>query len=74
VPVRAVSVRLRGDSKSAKVATQMIITGALLPFIAPVALLHGFKRGNDAFIPAGKRYSLFVDRTASVKPAAALPN
>ena len=67
VPVRAVSVRLRGDSKGAKVATQMIITGALMPFIAPVALLHGFKRGKDAFIPAGKRYSVFVEGHASVK-------
>ena len=66
VPVRPTSIRLRGDSKGAKVATQMIITGALLPFIAPVALLHGFKRGKDAFIPAGKRYPLFVDGEASV--------
>lgn len=74
VPVRAVSMRLRGDSKGAKVATQMIITGALMPLIAPVALLHGFKRGKDAFIPAGKRYSVFVDGAASVKPPAALQN
>jgi len=70
VPVRAAPVRLRGDSKGAKVATQMIITGALMPFIAPVALLHGFKRGKDAFIPAGKRYSVFVEGNASVKPDA----
>jgi hypothetical protein len=60
VPVRPTSIRLRGDSKGAKVATQMIITGALMPLIAPVALLHGFKRGKDAFIPAGKRYSLVI--------------
>ena len=39
----------------------MIIAGALLPIIAPVALLHGFKRGKDAFIPAGKRYSVYVE-------------
>lgn len=69
VPVRAVSVRLRGDSKGAKVATQMIITGALMPLIAPVALLHGFRRGKDAFIPAGKRYSIFVEGSAPVKLA-----
>ncbi len=61
VPVRATSVRLRGDSKGAKVATAMIITGALMPLIAPVALLHGFKRGENAYIPAGKRYTLFVE-------------
>ncbi|MGI8835570.1 MAG: hypothetical protein ACR2H4_02905 [Pyrinomonadaceae bacterium] len=46
IPVRTTSVRIRGDSKGAKVATAMIITGALMPLIAPVALLHGFKRGE----------------------------
>lgn len=64
IPLRTTHVRLRGDSKGAKVATAMIITGALMPLIAPVALLHGFKRGKDAFIPAGKRYSVFVDSSA----------
>lgn len=73
IPVRALSVRLRGDSKGAKVATQMIITGALMPFIAPVALLHGFKRGKDAFIPAGKRYSVFVEGGASVRVRPSAP-
>ena len=68
VPVRPTSIRLRGDSKGAKVATQMIITGALMPLIAPVALLHGFKRGHDAFIPQGKRYSLVVNGDAAVRP------
>lgn len=67
VPLRSAQQRLRGDSKAAKVATKMIITGALLPLIAPVALLHGFKRGKDAFIPAGKRYEVFVDGQAAVK-------
>jgi hypothetical protein len=65
VPLRATSMRLRGDSKGAKVATAMIITGALMPFIAPVALLHGFKRGENAYLPAGKRYTLFVEGTQS---------
>jgi len=72
VPVRATSVRLRGDSKGAKVATAMIITGALMPLIAPVALLHGFKRGENAYIPAGKRYTLFVEaKPAGIHDAAA---
>lgn len=61
VPVRGTSVRLRGDSKGATVATAMIITGALMPLFAPAALLHGFKRGENAYIPAGKRYTLFVE-------------
>ena len=67
VPLRTVQVRLRGDSKAAKVATQMIVTGALLFWIAPVTLLYGFKRGKDAFIPAGKRYEVFVNSHARVK-------
>jgi hypothetical protein len=45
----------------------MIVTGALLTFLAPVALLHGFKRGKDAFIPAGKRYNVFVNGQPFVK-------
>ena len=49
------SGRLVGDSKGAKVATQMIIMAAALPLIAPVALLAGFKRGENAILPAGKR-------------------
>ncbi len=67
VPLRTVRERLRGDSKAAKVATQMVVTGALLLFIAPVALLHGFKRGKDAFIPAGKRYEVFVNGQTVVR-------
>jgi hypothetical protein len=67
IPLRNVQVRLRGDSKGAKVATAMVITGALMPLIAPVALLHGFKRGKDAFIPAGKRYSVFVDNSVAAQ-------
>jgi len=69
IPLRTSQVRLRGDSKSAKVATAMIITGALLPLIAPVALLHGFKRGENAYIPAGKRYSVYVEGTSTVDAA-----
>lgn len=67
IPLRTTTVRLRGDSKGGQVATQMIITGALLWPIAPVTLLHGFKRGKDAFIPAGKRYEVFVDGQPKVK-------
>ena len=67
IPLRVTSTRIRGDSKAAKVATQMVITGALLPFIAPIALLHGFKRGKDAFIPAGKRYVVYVEGSSTLK-------
>ena len=49
-----------GDSKGAKVATQTIVMGALLGPFAPIALLSGFKRGENAYIPAGKRYQAAV--------------
>src|SRR5687768_227495 len=52
------SGRLVGDSKGAKVATQMILTGVVFWVIAPVALLHGFKRGENAVLPAGKRFEV----------------
>ncbi|HZH91850.1 MAG TPA: hypothetical protein VEX70_14685 [Pyrinomonadaceae bacterium] len=58
--------RIVGDSKGAKVATKMILTGALVPLIAPVALLHGFKRGENAMIPAGKRFEVSVSSDATV--------
>lgn len=61
------SGRAVGDSKGAKVATQMIVMGALLWPIAPVVLFHGFKRGENAFIPAGKRFEVFVQGDATVR-------
>jgi hypothetical protein len=67
IPLRVAPQRLRGDSKGGTVATQMIITGALMPIIAPVALLAGFKRGKDAFIPAGKRYVVYVEGQPAVR-------
>jgi hypothetical protein len=54
IPLQA-SGRIVGDSHGAKVATQMIITGAIFWVAAPVVLLHGFKRGENAILPAGKR-------------------
>ena len=71
IPLASSAGRVVGDSKGAKVATQMILTGALLPLIAPVALLHGFKRGENAFVPAGKRFEVSVgsDATVAVKPS-----
>jgi hypothetical protein len=49
-----------GDSHGAKVATQMIAMGTLLWPIAPVVLFHGFKRGENAVLPEGKRFDAMV--------------
>jgi len=55
-----------GDSKGAKVAAQTIAMGALMGPLAPIALLSGFKRGENAYIPAGKRYQASVRSDATI--------
>ncbi|MBV8859484.1 MAG: hypothetical protein JOZ02_21310 [Acidobacteria bacterium] len=64
------SGRSVGDSKGAKVATQMILTGAIFWFAPPVALLHGFKRGENAVVPEGKRFDATVSGAATVNVTA----
>ena len=59
-----------GDSHGAKVATQMALTGILLGPAAPLVLLHGFKRGENAFVPEGKRFNVVVRGGASVNAPA----
>ena len=62
------SGRTVGDSKGAKVATTMVVMGALMWPIAPVMLFHGFKRGENAVVPEGKRFdaAVFAPATVSV--------
>ena len=62
-----------GDSKGAKVATQIAIFGAALGPLAPVALLGGFKRGENAYLPEGKRFDVTVSAEATVKGHADAP-
>jgi hypothetical protein len=59
IPLQSVG-RIVGDSKAAKVITQTVAMGALLWMVAPVALFHGFKRGENAILPAGKRLEILV--------------
>jgi hypothetical protein len=66
IPIQAAG-REVGDSKGAKVATSIVLTGALLWPIAPVALLHGFKRGENAYLPQGRRYEVIVSTDSTVK-------
>jgi hypothetical protein len=58
----------KGDSKAGTVTTGVIVTGLLLLPIAPIGLLWGFKRGEDAFISAGRRYDIFTSGNSSVTP------
>ena len=62
--------RMVGDSKGAKVATQMVVMGALMWPIAPVVLFHGFKRGENAIVPEGKRFDATVFAAATVNVTA----
>ena len=47
-----------GDSKGGTVAVGAIATTV---FLGPVGLLWGLKKGKAAIIPAGNRYTVFVD-------------
>jgi hypothetical protein len=60
--------RQKGDSKAGTVTTGVIVTGLLLIPIAPIGLLWGFKRGEDAFISAGRRYDVVVRADSLVTP------
>jgi hypothetical protein len=52
--------RTTGTSHGGQVAAQIAITAPLMLFAAPVALMAGFKRGEDAVLPEGKRFIVFV--------------
>jgi hypothetical protein len=69
IPLQAAG-RIVGDSHAAKVITQTIAMGALLWVIAPVALFHGFKRGENAILPAGKRLEVLSQGETLVSAAA----
>ena len=59
-----------GQSHGGEVATKTVVMGALLaPTIigAPLALMHGFKRGEQAVVPEGKRFVVYVQRDTVVK-------
>lgn len=61
---------IKGTSHGGEVATKTILMGALLaPLfpIAPLALMSGFKRGEDAVLPEGKRFVVFVQKDTSLK-------
>jgi len=52
--------RMTGTSHGGQVAAQIAISAPLMLFAAPVALMAGFKRGEDAVLPEGKRFIVFV--------------
>jgi len=58
---------IKGTSHGAQVATEMIVLGGLLWAAAPLVLMHGFKRGENAVLPEGKRFVVYVQRDTTVK-------
>ena len=58
---------VQGEGKKAEVASGIAATGVLLWPIAPVALLWGLKKGEDAFIPAGKRFEVITKAEVIVR-------
>jgi hypothetical protein len=62
--------RAVGDSKGAKVATQTVLLGLGLGLAAPAALLTGFKRGENAVVPEGKRFDAVTRAEAVVNAPA----
>jgi len=68
IPLQAMS-GTRGESHAGEVATKTVVMGILLaPLfpIAPLALMHGYKKGENAVIPPGKRYTCFVQGNPTV--------
>src|ERR1700686_168247 len=64
---------IKGTSHGAEVATKTVVLGALMaPLfpIAPLALMSGFRRGDDAVLPQGKRFVVFVRSDTMVKVSA----
>jgi hypothetical protein len=61
--------RVTGTSHGGEVATKTIVTAAIIPFLAPLALMQGFRRGENAVLPEGKRFVVFVRSNTNVKIA-----
>ena len=61
---------VKGTSHGGQVATQMIVLGALLFPASPLVLMSGFKRGENAILPEGRRFVVFVksDTVVRVSP------
>jgi hypothetical protein len=58
---------VKGTSHGGEVAARTIVFGALLFPISPLALMSGFRRGDDAVLPQGKRFVVFVQSNTIVK-------
>ena len=58
---------IKGTSHGGEVATRTVLFGALLFPLSPLALMTGFKRGENAVLPEGKRFVVYVQNETVVK-------
>jgi hypothetical protein len=58
---------IKGASHGGEVAAKTIVFGALLFPLSPLALMGGFKRGENAVLPEGKRFIVFVQKETTLK-------
>jgi hypothetical protein len=59
---------VKGTSHTGEVAARMIVSGVLFP---PLALMNGFKRGENAVLSEGRRFVVYVGKDLTVKINAA---
>jgi hypothetical protein len=59
---------VKGTSHTGEVAAMSILTGALFP---PLALMNGFKRGENAVLHEGRRFVVWVGKDIVVKVGSA---
>jgi len=61
------SDRISGISHGGEVAAKAAIMSAIFFPLAPVAIISGaFKRGEDAILPQGKRFVVYVQKETVV--------
>jgi hypothetical protein len=58
---------IKGTSHGGQVATEMAVFGALMLPFAPLVLMSGFRRGESAVLPEGKRFIVYVQTDNLVK-------
>lgn len=76
IPLKTES-SLKGEGNKGEVAIKTAATAALLAptiILAPLALLNGFKRGENAVLPAGSRFVAYIKEDANVIVTVKKPN
>lgn len=68
IPLKA-DGSIKGESNKGEVAIKATAVGAILAptiILAPLALMYGFKRGENALLPAGSRFMVYVKNDTEV--------